>query len=398
MTSRVAAPAFLAQFKCLGADCEDTCCKGWNMQLDSITQARYTREAPELFESVTGSGENAIMKRDPASDFCVKFEGGLCGIQSRYGEQFLGDACFFYPRSARMLGGEVAMTGTLSCPEIARLSLLRETDPFAPSMVGTERLPLSLTDYLPEGLNPTQAKAIHRRFLDSALDEAATPERNCMRIFTSADSLSHITASAWPDAVPFYFEHADASLLAPESSETDPVYLLQALCGLVTAAKYLHHFRLMQTIREMEQALHVTIRMDSLMIAALPDSAHAVQALQTRWKNEWQAQFAPLLRRYLAMQVSLALFPFAGFGMTLPQRAAVIGIRFATVKLALMSLCQATNGKPQETDVVRVVQSISRFLDHLAEADFSIKIYTETGWLKPARLRGLLADSEPAAN
>jgi lysine-N-methylase len=362
------------------------------MQVDIPTQQRYITQAPQLMDSLKAPGEHAIMKRDPKTDYCIKFEGGLCGIQREHGEAFLGDACHFYPRSLRKLGGDVNMTATLSCPEIARLSLFGDKDVFAENEVTLERLPLGLQDYLPEGLTAGQANIIHHSFLKLALDAGATPQRNYMRIFTCADSLSRMPVSAWPNATPFYLEHADNTLPLPAARDTDSIYLLQALCGLIAAAKYVHHARLMQTVREMEQALHVTIQMDSLMIAALPDSPHAVKTLEARWKSEWQRQYEPLLKRYLAMQVSLALLPFAGFGHTLPERAAVIGVRFATVKLALMSLCHATGGNPEQKDVVRAVQSLSRFLDHLAEADFSLKIYTETGWLQPARLRALVGD------
>jgi lysine-N-methylase len=361
------------------------------MQVDVPTQARYRAEAPALLESVTGEGEAAIMRRDAKTDFCVKFEGGLCGIQREYGEQLLGDACYSYPRAARALGGEVSMTATLSCPEIARLSLL-EDGAMEDGMVITERLPQSLHDYLPEGMTAPQAHAIHRTFISAALRGDVSPERSFMHIFAAAESLGRITPAAWPDAVPFYLAHADATLPQPQPRATDPSYLLQALCGLVAAAKYVHHTRLMQTIGDIERALHITIRWDTLAIATLPDSAYAAEALHARWKSEWQAEFAPILRRWLAMQLSLALFPFSGFGGTLAERAAIIGIRMATVKLALMSICGAAHGVPSQTDIVRVIQSLSRFLDHLAGADFSLKIYGETGWLKGARLRGLLGD------
>jgi hypothetical protein len=281
------------------------------------------------------------------------------------------------------------MTATLSCPEIVRLSLFQDSA-FDESTVQAERLPQSLHDYLPERLTPLQAHAIHRTFLNAALNEDASPERNFMRIFATAESLSRITVTAWPDAVGFYLGHADNALMPADPKPTDPTYLLQALCGLVAAAKYIHHTRLMHTIRDMEQALHISIRWDTLAIAALPDSVHATEALYARWQNEWQATFAPVLRKYLAMQVSLALLPFAGFGNTLPERAAIIGIRLATVRLALMSLCQLSNGAPAEKDIVRVIQSLSRFLDHLGGADFSLQIYQETGWLKGPRLRGVL--------
>ncbi|HEV2416777.1 MAG TPA: flagellin lysine-N-methylase [Terriglobia bacterium] len=389
MNCTVSLPAFLSRFKCIGMECEDPCCTGWNMQVDTLTRRRY--EACGLIDSVTGEGEAAVMKRDPKTGCCVKFEGGLCAIQREFGEQFLGDACYFYPRTTRSLGGTLAMTATLSCPEIARLALFGE-NPFEETTTQVDRLPEKIRDYLPSGLTSAQAAGIHRAFMGAALRAGATPESNFMRIFAAAECLSQLDPAGWPNAVMSQLAQDNALLPPPEPRPTDAVYLLQALCGLVAAAQCVHRPRLMHTIRDIERALHSTIRWDTLAIASLPDSGHATQALHARWKAEWQVGYAGLLKRYLAMQVSLAFFPFAGFGNTLTERAAIIGIRLATVRLALMSLCQAAQGAPPSDEVVRVVQSISAFLDHLAEPEFSLKIYAETGWLKGARLRGVLED------
>jgi hypothetical protein len=43
-----------------------------------------------------------------------------------------------------------------------------------------------------------------------------------------------------------------------------------------------------------------------------------------------------------------------------------------------------------EETVVRVVQSLSRILDHLGDPAFSLSIFTETGWITEPRMRGLL--------
>lgn len=357
------------------------------MQVDAATRRRY--EANGLINVVTTEGGNAVMKRDPATGSCLKFEDGLCGIQAQFGEQYLGDACYFYPRVTRSLGGVVTMTATLSCPEIARLALFGGT-PFEERSATLGRLPEKIRDYLPEGLTSEQAAEIHRAFIKAALMEDAAPERSFMRIFAVAESLAAVSPADWPRALPTDFQQAEAALPPPEPCETDAVYLLQALCGLVAAAKQQGRSRLMITIGEIENALHSAIRWDTLAIASMPDSAEATQALHARWRNEWQGSFAVLLKRCLAMQISLALFPFGGFGHTLGERAAIIGIRLATVRLALMSLCHATSGAPPRSEVVRVIQSLSGFLDHLAEAGFSLKIYAETGWLKGARLRGVL--------
>lgn len=360
------------------------------MQVDTETYKRYQTQ-PELADAVTGNEGQYVMRRDATSDYCVKFEGGLCGIQNKYGEKLLGDACHFYPRAVRTLGSELTMTATLSCPEIARLALFHD-DAFTAGTTSIDRQPETLHNYLPQELNSKQALTIHGQFVQAALDKNSSAERNLIRIFVVAESLSRISKDTWPDAVPFYLERADGSLPEPEPRDSDPVYLLQALCGLVSATKNVRPTRLAQTIHDMERALHVTIPMDSLKIAALPDSAHTVRTLYERWQNEWQAHFAPVLRHYLTAQLSLALFPFGGFGNTLTQRIAIIGVRLATVKLALMSACQLSPAPLAETDIVRVIQSLSRFLDHLADPEFSIKIYQETGWLQKRRLRALLGD------
>lgn len=391
MSHTVTVPEFLKHFRCLGADCADSCCKGWNMQLTDADYERYVATSSELAASATGEKGSYRMQRDPASDCCVRFKEGLCSIQQTYGEDMLGEACYFYPRATRALGSHTVMTAAPSCPEIARLALYDEKA-FSFSEVILDRLPSTLKNFLPDGISDKDALAIHALFMEKPLDAAIPAERVLMRMFAVAESLERINVTSWKEAVPFYFEQADARLPAPESKDTDPAFLLQALCGLVFAAKKVNNTRLMQTIGEMEQALHVKIRMDNLTIVPLPDSIGKAAALLRKWQQEYQPIYAPLLSRYLALQLSLALFPFGGFGDSMTERLAIIGIRFATVKLGLMSALDAA-GKPlAEAEIIRVIQSISRFLDHLADAEFSVKIYKETGWLKKSRLRGLLRD------
>src|ERR1043165_3275808 len=105
----------VARFSCLGADCPDTCCGGWGMQLTQETLEKYKQEAPELVDAVTSGEAELIMRRDPVTDTCVKFEQGWCSIHRDYGDAFLGDACHFFPRITRALGATILTTATLSC-------------------------------------------------------------------------------------------------------------------------------------------------------------------------------------------------------------------------------------------------------------------------------------------
>jgi len=96
--------------------------------------------------------------------------------------------------------------------------------------------------------------------------------------------------------------------------------------------------------------------------------------------NEQEKIFQPILKNYLQMQLSLSLFPFSGLGSNLSERITIIGVRLATIKLALMSACSIGDGALPQEVVVRVVQSLSRIMDHLGDPSFSLQIYAETGW------------------
>ena len=97
---------------------------------------------------------------------------------------------------------------------------------------------------------------------------------------------------------------------------------------------------------------------------------------------------APVLKRWLQAQLAMSGFPFGGFGDTLPERTLTLAIRFVTVRLGLMT----TGMPPAPEETLRVVQSLSRFMDHLADPTFSLMAYREAGWEDPARLRALVQD------
>lgn len=384
--------AFLSGFECLGADCPDTCCKGWGMQLDPETREKYITQAPELMEAVTTGEAEYIMKRDPATDYCVKFTDGLCSIHKTRGTAFLGDACHFFPRITRSLGETHLMTAALSCPEVTRLALFRE-DGFSHDDAQAERLPWSLMDYLPNELKEEDALAIHRAFLEAADDETASPERIMARLGSVARSLQMQAISNWPAAIAFYMKNADGRLPTPEENIADAFNLLHALVGLLKAAKPSARARLEQTIRDMEAALNVTIDRETLALTTHESSARAYLALRGAWRERWAESFAPVLRRWIQAQLAASLFPYSGMGDTLTERIAILTVRFATLRLALMGCCHAHAGLPPEQDSIRVIQSIARFLDHLADPELSLSMYSETGWILEARARGLLGDA-----
>lgn len=353
---------------------------------------RYRNQAPELLNAVTAGHDGGhIMRRDEKTDYCVKFDNGLCSIHREYGSDFLGDACHFYPRVTRRLGDTAVMTAALSCPEVARLSLFAD-DAFLAGEGLAERLPATLRDYLPVDVASGDALAVHQAFVDAALNTNHSASHNLAHIISVAHSLEAFGATSWPMAVPFYLKSAGERLPAPETASSDPFNLLHALMGIVSAVKAEHRHRLLDTIRDMEKALLVTLDWQTLGIRAIGDNTAAYEAMEARWNADYALGFEPLLRRWIAVQLSIALFPFAGFGHTIKERALLLGVRFATLRLALMCACEVAGKAIDDAQTVRIVQSLARVLDHLADPELSLKVYEEPGWLRESRLRGLIGD------
>lgn len=379
----------ISVFQCLGEKCEDTCCQNWSMQVDAKTLRKYQSDAPELMNAVETEADGMhVMRRDAVTRHCVKMEDGLCGIHKKYGDAMLGDACHFYPRVTRALGSQKLMTATPSCPEVVRLMLLLDA-PFAPVTATIERLPQSLKNYLPEGMDEAAAISVHQAFLACALDASRAPEQALACISNVARRMALLDVATLHQSVPLYLRLADGGLPKAEPNAADYFNLLHALCGLIVASHKPISERLKKTVSEMEQSLKVTLDWKQVQISLSPESGAALHELQAKWVAA-APRYAHILRRYLAMQLSLGVFPFAGLGVDAAERITFIGVRFATVKLALIC-AHYMHGELPEADIVRIIQSLSRFLDHLGDGAFSLSIYNETGWVKESRLLGLFS-------
>lgn len=385
--------ALLDRFACLGPACADTCCRGWDMQVDIEHLARYRREAPGLAADVVAGGSGPVMRRDAVTGACVRLNAGWCGVHKEHGTDFLGDACHFYPRVTRSLGGRPRMTATPSCPEIARLALGSD-DGFALAAHGFDRLPNGLREAAPDGVDADAAARIVAAFDGLAADPAVAPARALARIATVARSLTWIPAATWAESLPFLMRSSDERLAPVEAAEDDDVRLLHTLVGLVRATRHKPGPRLIATVEDIQKAMGVMVNWDTLDIWG--DSRYAeMRADCATHGAAVRDRVDPILRRWLRLQLALGGFPFAGLGTTPEARATLLGVHFALVRLALVAHAKV-HGTLAEEGVVRVVQSLARHLDHLAEPDLWLVLCRDAGWTREARLRGLVEGAAAA--
>lgn len=132
----VVEPIFVSTFKCIGSECRDHCCKGWDINLDKPAVNRYLKSSIIEIKNLAIENINVTrksfanwgtMKLQPSGNCAFMDEDRLCKIHSRLGANALSNTCSTYPRSSRIFKNEQQKTLSLSCPEATR-QLLSSAD------------------------------------------------------------------------------------------------------------------------------------------------------------------------------------------------------------------------------------------------------------------------------
>lgn len=125
------APSYYKDFVCKADKCQNSCCIGWEIDIDAKTLDKYN----SLSHSYSGTLHRSIEQgEDPhfvlaENDRCPHLnECGLCNIILNVGEEYLCDICREHPRFYNFtnLGKEVGIG--MSCEEACQIIL--ESDDF----------------------------------------------------------------------------------------------------------------------------------------------------------------------------------------------------------------------------------------------------------------------------
>ncbi|GGI68005.1 flagellar biosynthesis protein [Shewanella hanedai] len=130
MASGIVTPKYVSDFSCIGPDCEDSCCIGWNIYIDkqSYKKTMAHRELKSLaktaMKKIKKSDDQWAIIRSDAQGACPFLDGKkLCKVHSLAGEDTLSETCKTYPRTCLVRDSDKFQSLSLSCPEAARLIL-----------------------------------------------------------------------------------------------------------------------------------------------------------------------------------------------------------------------------------------------------------------------------------
>jgi lysine-N-methylase len=132
-------PRYMLEFGCIGADCEDTCCVGWEIAVDAPHFRRLQRligATPEGRADLESAFKDPPRGKRDKQRFklmvvdhdkrCTFFDGGLCRIHRDFGEEALPNLCALFPRALLKIGERFEVTASAACPEAARHILLSD--------------------------------------------------------------------------------------------------------------------------------------------------------------------------------------------------------------------------------------------------------------------------------
>jgi len=132
-------PDYYHRFSCIAAACEDSCCKEWEVDVDSASAEYYLKLTGALGDRlrevlVTVDGETTMRIENRR---CPMWrQDGLCRIQAELGHDALCEVCQTFPRLRHDYGDFVELGLELSCPEAARLILNGDAEFLAEEIPG----------------------------------------------------------------------------------------------------------------------------------------------------------------------------------------------------------------------------------------------------------------------
>lgn len=132
---KVFVPTYFDKFKCIADRCPDTCCIGWEVDIDDETAEKYSSLNGDISDKI----KNHLTRDDTGCNIFTLCDGdrcpflnncNLCEIHLEAGESFLSRTCTLFPRFFDDFGEIREMGLGFGCPEAARI-ILSENEPFS---------------------------------------------------------------------------------------------------------------------------------------------------------------------------------------------------------------------------------------------------------------------------
>lgn len=379
-------------FRCIGAECEDTCCVGWIVNVDKSTYEGYQRSrdpdlGPRLRELVSinpdGSGDDNYARINLSGPACPFLDEGWCSVQRKLGEDSLSIMCSMYPRVMNMVDDVLQRSLDLSCPEAARIVLLDPSPMQFDEAEGEARDPrlgnmsiLRTSDE--ESTKPYRYFREIRAFVIWLLQYRAYPLWNRLAILASlCDHLEQITEAGQQE----------------QTLESLDAYRDAVQRGLFDEALKSHR---PQHAKQLELVLELIVGrigsdfttprlvacyqkfMDSMAWTAdvsMPELGKRYAAAHDQYFAPFLNQHQHMLEHYLVNYVHRTLFPLPAqesskglsvhrVANTIRDQYLLMTAYFGTIQMLLIGMAAFHKAQFGTPEAVQVIQSFTKAFEH----------------------------------
>jgi lysine-N-methylase len=380
-------PTYAAAFRCIGPECEDTCCHGWNIPLDRQTYEKYQLFPIEKLGAVVrqhvsvtpGAHENlyARINLEASGDCPFLDTDRLCGIQKEYGGELLSATCSIFPRTLNRVDGVMEGSLTLSCPEAARnvllhrdamqvhgdllsgefrtdsvaLLALNESSPIYKPYAHFHAVREMLIEMVQDRARPMSQRLLLIGSLCKRLD-AMTPDQDAM-VPAMLDEYRQVITNRW----------LHAELDAMPSHVSLKLKLIFQLSD--------HRVRDKSSGKRFQDVFWMFVEgIGSPSESGMQDDAQRFQQAEKNYYRPFFASAPYILENYLLNYMYQTLFPFGREGSPsfTPQgifdEYVLMTTQFAWVNALLIGVAGRYQHAFGEQQVVRTIQAFTRAVEH----------------------------------
>lgn len=116
------------KFKCIADKCKFTCCKGWDINIDTNTYNKWTKvndDSKYLLSNVKlkkcESKDMYFINKENHEACPFLDKQGLCYIVKKHGEEYLSSTCHMFPRIENVFDNRKELSLSCSCPEVVEI-------------------------------------------------------------------------------------------------------------------------------------------------------------------------------------------------------------------------------------------------------------------------------------
>lgn len=395
-------------FRCIGADCEDTCCSGWLVNIDKSTYQNYQRcedaeLGPRLRQLVTinsaGTTDDSYARIELSGPNCPFLSEGLCAIQNKLGETYLSTVCAKYPRVENVVDDVLQRSLDLSCPEAARVMLLDpnpiefddEEDPACDARRGELSVLITADE---NSAKPYRYFREIRGFAIELLQYRAYPLWKRLVVLGSfCEQLEQLAEAGEnaeiPAALEWFRSAIHDNLLDDAIHNHSPKPVLQLAIVLELMAARINAEFISPRFRACFQEFQDGIEWSAE--STMDEIGQRYAAASAKYYEPFLSRHGHMLEHYLVSYVYRTLFPLQpqqsnrdpGMHRTadsIQDQFLLMLVYYGVIQTMLIGLAGSHRSEFSPGDAIRVIQSVSKAFEHnVSFPENALKILDEKG-------------------